>query len=625
MITTSTYVRETELKRDLLAAFSAIDHATSAALPPEEVDRAVLRLLLRIAALCSLHGPAVPRHLLEALPRLGSLDAFAAVSQALDTGTLPPPGQGAASRELQQELVHFSRIVDVGAAGFDRPCGPGSKRVRNSHRLPESLKVLTELMVVARGRILQRGGTLPRPARRRPGSQRSEPDGTLLVQLPAHAPDHLLIVASPRRRLRLQAGYYLETLLAYLLPGEAFAALAAWWSEVAPPPGLHMSLAEVRSDRLLVHEWAYQAGVVAGRDPFTAALALLPRVTEIPLRQPAGTVHACAGPADADLSLTWDGRKVTLARGHAGIGRALAAATLLPAGSRQVRPERLVAAAVAVAGRALAGCAVRSIECGHVHLDRDLDIDQETGVRIGAAVYALMSARQPTPPLLTPMMDDEHVLVRLRPSRYAAFLAGHLGTRAFHLIPESSPIVRGIAVALAARLATGGQRQRLATRGRNLFFQLRDGTFCELFEDFEGEPVPGCVLFEAALLVYRTDPPAFDGYVQDRFGTAEHVHTTAARILDGDQPHDVRVAEVAELYRRFAAVTDPKHPDAGFGALVERVLEQATAPVTHLNVLEDYYEVQQGKVRQLLAAAGVPLRLVTLHFNTQTGRVALEG
>ena len=38
-------------------------------------------------------------------------------------------------------------------------------------------------------------------------------------------------------------------------------------------------------------------------------------------------------------------------------------------------------------------------------------------------------------------------------------------------------------------------------------------------------------------------------------------------------------------------------------------------------MLEDYYEVQQHRVRELLCLLGLPLRLVTIHFNAVTGRV----
>lgn len=50
------------------------------------------------------------------------------------------------------------------------------------------------------------------------------------------------------------------------------------------------------------------------------------------------------------------------------------------------------------------------------------------------------------------------------------------------------------------------------------------------------------------------------------------------------------------------------------------------APVTaHLNVLEDYYELQQHKVREFLDLLELPLRLITVHFNATSGRVVCDG
>jgi hypothetical protein len=133
------------------------------------------------------------------------------------------------------------------------------------------------------------------------------------------------------------------------------------------------------------------------------------------------------------------------------------------------------------------------------------------------------------------------------------------------------------------------------------------------------------VLFESALLVYRTNPEAFDAYTVRRVPGEDDVHLAAARILDTREPHDAKARRLAGLYERFSAITDPADPDPGFSDLVARVLAEVPAGTAHLNVLEDYYEVQQSKVRELLAVLGLPFRLVTLFFNTQSGRVSIGG
>jgi hypothetical protein len=261
------------------------------------------------------------------------------------------------------------------------------------------------------------------------------------------------------------------------------------------------------------------------------------------------------------------------------------------------------------------------MEAGHIHLDRDPDIDQDTGTAIGAGLLPLLAARQATPPLLTPMMDDDHVLVRLAPAAYRAFLDRSFGAAPMHLICESSPIIRAIVVALFQRMTSSALARSCQRRGGNLFLPLSDGSTCELFEDIDGSPVTGCVFFETALLTYRCDPGRFDQYFTGRYHLDDSVHDHALAILSASRPHDDKAAELARYYAAFSDVTDPHRADPDVAALVDDVLERAAPVTAHLNVLEDYYEVQQRRVRELLRLLGLPLRLVTIHFNAVTGRV----
>jgi hypothetical protein len=220
------------------------------------------------------------------------------------------------------------------------------------------------------------------------------------------------------------------------------------------------------------------------------------------------------------------------------------------------------------------------------------------------------------------MMDDDHVLVRLAPVTYRAFLHRTFGAAPMHLICESSPIIRAIAVELLRRMSTSPLAAHFQRRGGNLFLPLGDGSHCELFEGIDGStPVTGCVFFEIALLTYRCDPARFDQYFTGRYHLREGVHDHAAAIFSGTQPHDVKAAELARYYAAFADVTSPSRADSGITALVSEVLQRAAPVTAHLNVLEDYYEVQQHRVRELLRLLGLPLRLVTIHFNAVTGRV----
>ena len=620
MILTSTYRGNSDIKRDLLDGFSAIDRPTSLAMDESQLDYATSRLLIRLAALCSLHGCNVPRELISVLQDCE--EPFATASHALDSGEVLRTGVPGNPSELQQELVHFSRIVDLGTFGFAAPPPEGSKRIRNSHRLPSDLKVLAELMTVTRGRRLQRGLPATPAGSRRPGAVTSEPHVQVLVQCPRHSADYVLVAAGGRQRLRQQAAFYFGNLLPYLPPGDAFTVLTAYLSDTAPTSGLRLVLLTADTPMgMRAGTWAAPSALPEG--PFAVALSLLPQYTEVNAQdgaaQPSGVstgpLSVACQKGKASIVFTEDG----------GLESHLALVPVMPV------PTGSCANAADLANRAIdllrpriGNAFVRSIECGHIHLDRDLDIDQETGAEIGAAVFQMLSEQQTMAPLLCPMMDDDHVLVRLRPLDYLEFLRRHFPGSPLRLIPESSPVIRAIAVALYMRLLSTREEADFASRGRNLFLHLDDGSTCELFEDYTGSPVTGCVLFEAALLVYRTASDEFDAYIARRFPSDTGVHQEAAHVLNGDEPHDAKVLSLTQLYERYRAVTDPASPDQDFSALVSRVLAAVPSGMVHLNVLEDYYEVQQGKVRGLLAALRLPFGLVTVFFNAQGGRVSVE-
>jgi hypothetical protein len=620
VILESTYRGNSDVRRDLLDGFSAIDRPTSLGLDESQLNRETSRLLIRISALCSLHGDNVPGDLIRALQDCD--DPFATAGHALDSGEVLRTGVPGNRRELQQELVHFSRIVDLGTVGFAASPPEGSKRIRNSRRLPSDLKVLAELMTVTRGRRLQQGLAVTPAGSRRAGVVTTEPHAQVLVQCPRHSEDYVLAAAGGRRRWRQQAAFYFGNLLAYLPPGDAFTVLTAYLSGTAPVSGLRLVLLTAGAPAgMRAGIWA--APPALPEDPFAAALSLLPQFADVDIEEGAAQQSTVsAGP----LSVACRKGKASIIFAEGG-GREshLAWVPVLP------MPARSAADAADLANRAMdslrkriSGAFVQSIECGHIHLDRDIDIDQETGAQIGAAVFRGLSGQQTMAPLLCPMMDDDHVLVKLRPLDYLAFLRRHFPGSPLRLIPESSPVIRAIAVSLYTRLLSMRKEADFARRGRNLFLRLGDGSTCELFEDFTGAPVTGCVLFEAALLVYRTAPDEFDAYIARRFPSGADVHQAAALILNGEEPHDAKVRSLTQLYERYRAVTDPACPDEDFSALVSGVLDAVSPGMVHLNVLEDYYEVQQGKVRELLAALHLPFGLVTVFFNAQSGRVSVE-
>lgn len=77
------------------------------------------------------------------------------------------------------------------------------------------------------------------------------------------------------------------------------------------------------------------------------------------------------------------------------------------------------------------------------------------------------------------------------------------------------------------------------------------------------------------------------------------------------------------VVKTFASITNPHQPDKAFYEVVDRVINQAQLPYAHVNVLEDHYEIQQQKVRMMIDAFQLPLKLYTIHFNTATEQIAV--
>ncbi|MEU9884336.1 hypothetical protein [Sphaerisporangium sp. NPDC051011] len=618
MILTSTYRDQTTLSRDLLAAYSPLDHATTATLPPEQVDAAFERLLRRLAVLAALHGAHTPAAFLSALADTaqdaGDVDVVDLAAAFLEDGT---PHLAAGPSEIQQELVHFSRIVDIGHLGLGGGIDEHAlRRLRGSDRLPDSLKVLSELVVVTRARLTQRGRTLPTPCLRQSHPAESDAAADLTTAAPTSSPDYWMAVRCPRRRIRRQVRHELSMLLAYLTPAEAALALWAHAHEQQLPARIELVVAQSDAPgHATIVRWDYQPGTPAVADEVIGRVARqLPTITTA---SDGETTQVDLGDDAYRLRIAGDGTTILT-----GDGTTAALLTPPPQGRQAAPAEMAVRARQLLSG--YTGPDLVSIESGHIHLDRDLDIDQDTGTAIGHALVDLLAGRQQRPPVLTPMMDDDHVLVRLTPDHYRTWLRRTFGAAPMHLICESSPIIRSIVVALYQRMNNSRLADRYQRRGGNLFLALGDGSHCEVFEGIDGQaPITGCVMFETALLIYRTAPARFDRYFTDRYHLTDGVHDHAAAILSTGQPHDTKMAALAGYYAIFGDVTDPHRPDRHITALVNDVLDQAGPVTAHLNVLEDYYEVQQRRVRALLNLLGLPLRLVTVHFNTATGRLVL--
>jgi len=626
MITTNEYIRNLDLQRDLLAAFSAMDYSITEGLSREEIQDFFARLLMRLSAICEVHEPGTARAFLEAIQAADCTDVLSTAFSFVEIGKQPTTESErviVGRRELQQEILHFSRIVDL----QDGSEALQNKRLRNSKLIPESLKVLCEFLTVARARVLQRGEAIAKP--------RSRPDRQMQVELgPAYMlvhdqepSDYLLLLRGGDLPLRRDLAYLYASLLTYLTPGESLSALFIHVLETQPPgSGVAMALLEPACDGCFnLTRWSHWTGQQDGADRLEAWLGHLAERERIALGSGPVALMPSVAPAPTATCFTVDPRGITqlvLEVGGLQGGHCLHLAWL----NRPLQSEEEIVRAAMTLAKARCQAPVTSIESGHVHLDRQLDGDQTLGAKIGYALFRHLAETQAIPPRLHPMVDDDHVLVQLAAKDYQAFFqASHPGAP-FELIPESSPIIRAIACAMFSLISGNSSKAKhLAMQGGNLLLKVPEGNIlCEVFEDFHGKCDNGCVFFEVALVIYRSDHATFSHAFHRYFGLEEDVHERVLHALDPIQPHDKIIHELRAYGARFESATNPHKSCRFFVELLETFLNRQDQVAVHVNVLEDYYEAQQFKVRKLLRYLNVPAQLWSLHFNGLTGRVQFE-
>lgn len=606
MIREKTYLGVTDMGTALLSAFSAIDESLAGELDEAAAERELRRLMVRLATLAALHDDNAPSRMLDGL-RTPDVPHVEFVSQLLERGAPDRHVPAADFRELQQELVHFSRITDL------MPQRDGAmRRLARSHRIPLSLKVLAELITVVRSRLVATTGNVPTPLRPVAPSQlcKTEDDRSVLVR--AITDTHFIFGCwGGRRRQRLQAAYLFEQLVQYLTPLEATLAVSAYASESDAWDTLGLFAAERHAGSVRCVQRAEPS--TTQQDFWHWLGARIPRLATLPTDGPTSQIDL----AGSHVTVDGPSLAVTFPCGTS------CRTALLPTAPIIYADSFFCQAAVDAYRSADDPSVVASLECGHVHLDRNVDRDQRIGTAIGRALIAQIQPFQKEPVALVPMVDDDHVLVRLAPSAYRRQFAEWSGTDVFHLTPESSPIIRAIVVWLFTRLRLEACAA-IVKRGGNLYLEHRQ-VHCELFEDIAGRCDNGCVLFEVGLLTYRSAIGLFHSAFHDRFALDTSIHAAILAQLDRtDAPFDAVANDVQRMCRLFESLTNPLEPDADWCALCERAMaELSAAPRRHINVLEDYYESQQEKVRRLIELLRLPFSLATVFFNSSTGRVTL--
>ncbi|GAA2405408.1 hypothetical protein GCM10010420_36440 [Streptomyces glaucosporus] len=267
-----------------------------------------------------------------------------------------------------------------------------------------------------------------------------------------------------------------------------------------------------------------------------------------------------------------------------------------------------------------------SLECGHVHADREVGPAQIRGLELGARLVDILrqeADRQGVSAAVdvTPMVDDDHVLNRFRFADYEGLFDSR-GLAVDDLILESSPLPRAVAHDVLRRaVSRDGQGYRLHRIGGNLYLESGD-LRVEMVEDLEGEMRNGCVMFEIGLIAYRAARRRITAAFTELTGRdAEKLHRDMARAYDGQSDPAQRASLRREFERLYidgwdevtATLEHTPFLDAFTETIAER--ERMGRRTVVLNVIEDYYRPQQEKVDRVARLLGIRLPMQALFFS----------
>ncbi|PFC81028.1 hypothetical protein CN272_27930 [Bacillus anthracis] len=627
MIKTTTYLESENQIKSLLASFTPLDRSISDSLNKEVIYEHYGNLLLRLSTLCYYHGWDVPQQLLTAIEKDENDNLFNLINSYLELGIYEENSEIVNRRELQQEIVHFSRIVDIQPSKqeLDSALEIQNKRLKKSKFLPDTLKVLTEILTVVRSRHLSRGKKVQLPVNTYRELNNIKNDGSITVQYANDNTDYILIIQSDRQRLRREVSYLYKFLLEYLTPVESALALSIYLTEIKPKNKVSLFLITAASDdKINTLTWQYVRDSNNDFELVDWVKGNLPKIKTIEsveLQEELTKYFKKTSP-NLSINVIPEHNQYHISFNENNIEPLNLDITLVQQQNQSLAIEDICKKAISLIEKNLDGN-ILSIECGHIHLDRELDRDQDTGMTIGSTVFQYLKRSQEQPPLLTPMVDDDHVIIQLLPKIYDTYFSNYIGRNPYELIPESSPIIRAILVSLYAEMAQSNFKNQIVLGGDNLYLEIDEYTTCELFEDFNGWCDNGCAFFELGLLIYRSAPRYFAEYVHKRFNLEYNLHDKIFSILNKEIPHNDKVENIKTLYAKFDEITNPHQPDQDFKNHVFSLLKAQNGKFNHLNILEDYYEVQQHKVRAMIELLNLPINLKSLHFNTATGRVVL--
>jgi|GEM_PF-2535679 len=273
-----------------------------------------------------------------------------------------------------------------------------------------------------------------------------------------------------------------------------------------------------------------------------------------------------------------------------------------------------------------------AVEGAHVHADRAVSTTQAVGARV-AGLLSEMLGRKEAEVFGAPMVDDDHVVNAFDYDHFSDFLRKQ-GYDFKEIIFESSPLVYELSLDILRFLAAE-HPQMLKQVGDNLYLDLGD-VMIELIEGLNGEFKTGCVLFDAALCLYKLYPDflteMYKQYVskimpESPFGLMAAHPLMLQMYQSTKRPEDreaVIKSQIPPHTVRLSDIHSTKDVRPFLDAIAVKLgSDSAIRDQYIVTILEGTYNNQQKKLEGLMKLLGLvkPDKIITVMFDQESGEV----
>lgn len=260
------------------------------------------------------------------------------------------------------------------------------------------------------------------------------------------------------------------------------------------------------------------------------------------------------------------------------------------------------------------------IESAHLHADRQPGKEQWDCILVTNKLHELLAKNGfigRVDKLV--MVDDYHVINRLNYKTFGQALR-EKGLNFSNIVLESSPLIRMLAIDILRYLAVNHRdttHYQITERGDNLYLEIPNkGLSIELVANTESNPMIGCVLFDVAFTLYKSNIEFYNHKYGPLFGLRknEDLHSMLIDFFNSNKNTEDRIKKVSEYY-----------VDIPSWEQLQKVKEapEFIYKSSIVNVLEDFYKPQQNKVNNFLKVLGQE-QIYSLYYNLESNEISLE-